>query len=286
MRRAKHPATFATEAELVAAFCAAVERINHVYRDKPDSHMRWTIYAETAGFDLLLVQDATGVQVGIEAKLTLNLKVLDQALPSRWGDWGEEPTRAPDYRAVLVPMGGVQHNLARIAELLGLTVLSVYNQRYDPSEEPGFEPWPGWVKPEPDWSFTPSLPDETEQGTGLWGDHWHSWLPEQRCELPGYIPDVLGGVASPVKLTPWKVKAIKLVVLLDRKGYVTRGDMRFLKIGPTMWTGFDGWLDPDRGRQAYVRSDRTPDFRRQHPRVYAEIEADFPNWGPPPLLIS
>lgn len=279
MARAKKAAKFSSEAELVAAFCQAQEKINHRYRDKPESHMRWTIYAETAGWDLLLVQDATGVQVGIEAKMAFNLKVLEQCMGSRWDGWGDRPARGPDYRAVLVPMGGSQRSLPRIAQLLGLTVLHVYNQRHDPSEDPGWRPWPGWTKPAPEWSFTPLLPDESEEAMGMQLGEWHPWLPEERCELPGYIPDVPAGVKSPVKLTPWKVKAIKLMIVLDRRGYVTRRDMRLLQIGPTMWCGWDGWLDPDRGQQAWVRSDRTPDFRAQHPRVFAEIEADFPKWG-------
>lgn len=279
MRKTQRP-TFASEAQLVAAFCSGIERINHAYRDKPESHMRWTIYAETAGFDLLLVQDATGVQLGIEAKLSLNLKVLEQCLPNRWDCFGERPERGPDYRAVLVPNGGTQHNLSRIAQVLGLTVLHIYNQRCDPSEEPGWRPWPGWVKPQPEWAFTPHLPDETEGGFGgMRLGEWHPWLPEERCELPGYVPDVPGGVKSPVKLTTWKVKAIKLMVVLDRRGWVTRADMRALQIGPTMWCGWDGWLDPDKVKGGYVRGDNTPDFRAQHPRVYAEIEADFAKWG-------
>lgn len=271
---------FKSEADLVAAFCEFITKRREI-ADRRAGHddMRWTIYAETAGFDLLLVQDSTGVQIGIEAKLTLNLKVLEQCLPTRYDGFGDRPTVGPDYRAVLVPRGGTQKHLTRIAELLGLTVLRVYNTHYDPSQEEGFEPWPGYVKPAPDWAIVPGLPDETDNGLGDYGDHWHSWLPEERCELPGYVPDVPGGVKSPVKLTPWKVKAIKLMVLLDRNGFVTRADMRCLKIGPTMWTGFDGWLDPDKDKGGYVRSERTPDFRAQHPRVYAEIEADYEKWA-------
>lgn len=270
---------FASEADLVAAACDAIERVNHVYRDKPGHHMRWTIYRETAGFDLLLVQDSTGVQVGVEAKLVLNLKVLDQALPRRYDAGWHRPAQGPDYRAVLVPQGGTQRDLGRIAECLGLTVLNVYNQRHDPSDDADFEPWPGWVKPVPEWSLTPSLPDETEAGMGLYGDHWHPWCPEERCALPDYVPDVAAGVASPIILSAWKVKAIKLLIVLERRGWVTRADMRFLQISPTIWTGFRGFLAPDDQRGRYVSCSRTPDYRKQHPRVWEEIAADIEIWG-------
>lgn len=274
----RKPPKFESEAALVAAYCTYVDRINYAYRHLPESHMRWTVYAETAGFDLLLVQDVTGVQVGIEAKLTLNLKVLEQALPSRY-DGFHRPSVGPDYRAVLVPSGGTQNNLPRIAELLGLTVLHLYNSRHDPADDDGFVPWDGYVQPPKEWMTTPGLPDETYQGSGLHGDHWMPWLPEERCELPAYIPDVPGGVASPVKLSLWKVKAIRLMVVLDLRGYVTRSDMRALDISPTRWCGYDGFLKPNPTGLGWVRCDRTPDFRAQHERVYAEVEADFKNWA-------
>ena len=100
--------SFASEAEMVAAFVGAVERINHRYRDKPDDPMRWTVYPETGGFDLLLVQDATGDQLAVEAKLTFNLKVLEQVLPGRFDATWRHPAKGPDFRAVLVPSGGLE----------------------------------------------------------------------------------------------------------------------------------------------------------------------------------
>ena len=58
----------------------------------------FTVYPETAGWDMLLVA-ADGHQLGIEAKLSLNLKVLAQAL--KGCTYSAE--RGPDYRAILVP---------------------------------------------------------------------------------------------------------------------------------------------------------------------------------------
>lgn len=274
MKRRKQQ--FESEAALVEAFCAGIERVNHTYRDKPDSPMRWTIYRETAGFDLLLVQDATGEQVAVEAKLTFNLKVLEQVLPGRFDLFGSRPGKGPDYRAVLVPSGGVQTDLPRIAEMLGVTVLNVYNQRWDPRDDPDYKPDPRFPIPEPEWTFRPLLPGSDSDG---YGDSWHPWWPEERCDLPEYVPDVAAGVASPVVLSAWKVKAIKLLVLLDRRGYVTRADMRHLKISPTIWTGRMGFLSPGDARGQYVSCGRTPDYRVKHPRVWQEIEADLPTWA-------
>lgn len=253
---------YATEADLVAAFCAAVERLNRV--SECSRAPVWRVYHETAGWDLLLV-DQDGVQIGVEAKLTLNAKVLDQALPHPYDDYG------PDYRAVLVPRVGLQRHLHRLARHVGLTVIdmSVYGTGWGVAHQ-----------------FHPYLPRENA-GESFWMEGWHSWLPAKRCPLPDYIPDVTGGKAAPVKLTDWKVRAIKLVILLDRRGYVTRHDMKLLGLSPTRWTdAYYGFLPPDPIKGGYVRNSRTPDFKAQHPVNYAQIEADFDQWAPPDMGVA
>lgn len=237
--------TFATEAELVATFCEGVSD----RRDNP-----WTAYHETAGWDVLLVHQ-DGYQLGIEAKLSLNAKVLEQALPGRWVE-----REGPDYRAVLVPAGKVQAHLATLARHVGIVVLTVNrNERY--------------VSPK--ISIMPGLPDERWEWSS---DQWPNWCPAARCKLPDYVPDVTGGHSAPVALTAWKVKAIKLLILLERRGFVTRSDMKALQISPTRWTDrYYGFLAPsDHG---YVRCNATPDLKAQHPTNWGQIEADFEKWG-------
>lgn len=265
-----------SEAALVEAFCAIIEKRNQrvlVDRDRPDAppHWReqrlWTIYREACGWDLLLVEENTSVQVGIEAKLCLNAKVLSQALPHhRWFE-----SAGPDYRAVLVPGGGRNLELRQLCDCIGLTVLSMYDMH----------PY----SPEPEWHLhTPSqLPDE-ERPESWTMEGWHWWAPAEREKLPDYVPDVRAGVKSPIQLTEWKVRAIKLWVLLDRFGKVTRGDMKALGLSPTRFTDrFHGFLTPDPSSGGYVRHDTSPDFKAQHPRNYAEIAADFDKWCPPML---
>lgn len=251
---------FATEADLVAAFVAEIEAANdHPRRRAP----KWTIYPETAGWDLLLVDEA-GVQIGIEAKLSLNAKVICQALPE--GTWAME--NGPDYRAVLVPNRDCQGHMHPIARALGLTIITV--SRSESSYDKGRI------------SVSPTgLPDE-HSGHDWDLRQWVSWLPAQRCSLPDYVPDVQGGKPCPVALTDWKIKAIKLMILLDRRGFVTRRDMKLIGISPTRWTdGYHGFLTPDPIKGGYVRNGRTPDLRAQHPVNYVQIEADFDTWAAP-----
>jgi hypothetical protein len=238
---------FQTEADLVAEFCRLIQ-----HRNAP----AWTIYHESCGWDLLVVHPS-GFQIGVEAKLSLNAKVLDQALPGRWAD-----DRGPDYRAVLVPGGGLQNHLAHLALHLGITVISVSGERGpDGSVRHGYA--------------NPTLPDEA-YAYGLRA--WPNWCPAQRCKLPDYVPDVMGGKAAPVQLSEWKIKAIKLLILLERRGAVTRRDMKALGISPTRWTDhWNGFLSA--GPDGYVRNARTPDLKAQHPTNWTQIEADFATWS-------
>lgn len=239
---------FATEAEMVACWLAE-------FRASRRRAVDWTVYPETAGWDLLLVHK-DGYQVGLEAKLSLNAKVIAQALAGSDSYWREE---GPDYRGVLVPRVGVQHNLTPICRALGLGVLIAR-------------------PPERGVVYSIGLPDQS----GWSSSEWPCWLPAKRCVLPDYIPDVEAGHKSPVQLTPWKVKAIKLMILLERRGFVTRSDMKALEISPTRWTDYwAGFLSLSRELGGYVPNGRTPDLRAQHPVNYAQIEADFSKWCPP-----
>lgn len=250
------PKLFATEAELVERFCW----LNHPDRwERNRSNApKWTPYHETAGWDLLMVHES-GVQLGIEAKLTLNAKVLEQALPTpHWHVQG------PDYRAVLVPSDGLQHHLTVIAWHLGIVVIRVSASRG----------WRGdtWES----WNAQPGLPS---LDSAYHSQDWPAWYPGKRCTLPDYIPDVSGGKASPVTLTQWKVGAIKLLILLEKRGWVSRTDIEALDLSASRWTAAkDGYLDRGAGG-VFIRGAYTPNFKAQHPRNWAEIEADFPNWG-------
>lgn len=251
-----------SEADLCARFIVAATKPGRAGRP------RWVAYAETAGFDILLVRDGDGVQIGIEAKLALNPRVVAQALPYREG-WSGGTQAGPDYRAVLVPASKVNADVKRICAALGLTVIEHRGER-------GGEFYgPNAYGPE----FTPDLPCENA-GRFLGGD-WHEWAPAERCAVPEYVPDVQAGCSAPIALTAWKVKAIRLSILLEDRP-VTRADFKALQLSPTNWLCPRGWLDPVPGARpgAWVRCDRTPNFEQQHPTNYGQIKADKDRWAP------
>lgn len=232
---------FATEAELCAAFIAWVARESTRGRTSTPA---WTAYAETAGWDILLVA-ADGTQIGIQAKQRFNMKVLQQAVPGAWEAWRDN---GPDYRAILVP--NREHDAADLCSALGLMMF-----------------WP-----------TSTWRGETEFAPGLDMVHhnggWHWWSPRTRCELPDFVPDVVAGASGPVQLTKWKVQALRLVARLEIRGHVTRADFRALGMDPRRWLGPQGWLLSDPARPGEFTRAPGLDFDRQHPAVYAQVLAE------------
>lgn len=237
-----------TEAELCAEFIAGLPK-------------GWTAYPETAGWDILLVRDADGFQIGVEAKLTLNAKVICQAAESHHAYLAASP--GPDCRAVLVPADKKRSDFATLLRLLGIVVLtyqivSSYNGRKS-------------------WFYYPSLPGPDRYQSD---DQWPEFMPAARHQLPDYIPDVQAGASSPLKLSSWKIKAIKIQILLERRGFVTRKDFKALDISMTRWTQAR-WIVPT-GIYGQWKMGGLADLRKQHPVNFAQIEADFDKWAPPP----
>jgi len=244
-------AIFASEAELCAAFISQIPAT-------------WVAYPETGGFDIMLARRSDGVQIGIEAKLKLNAKVIEQIAPaSHWYGRDEQP----DYRAILVPWG-CSGSLSGICKLLALTVIRMKSKAIYLEDR-------RWNRAAT--KFDPSLPDQGEWWH--WREEWHDWCPDRRVTLPDYVPDVIAGASAPLALTEWKVKAIKIAIVLERRGYVTRADFKALKIDSSRWIN-GGWLDRGAARGQYVAGRYTPDFRKQHPINYGQIEADFAKWDP------
>lgn len=235
---------FSTEAELCARFIAAIGEA-------------WTAYAETAGWDILLVRKADGFQIGIEAKLKLNAHVISQAL-EEYGAWHAAHS-GPDCRAVMVPDGQANY-FGRISAYIGLTIITVHAPFERGVRGPAFQPY---------------LPTDD----GSLREYWHEWCPIKRHTLPEYVPDVAAGVSAPTRLTQWKIAALKIAVTIEQRGFVTREDFKHHKIDHRRWLAAETqWLQNDGGK--YVAGERFPNFKAQHPKVYAEIAADAKDWLP------
>ena len=244
---------FAKEADLCAAFIETV----------PPS---WTVYPETAGFDMVLVH-TTGAQIGIEAKLRLNAKVILQSVDrhSRYHHPG------PDFRAVLVPEAS---ELAAVCTLLGVTVLVVAKVKSGVTQCDSNRGKAFFSRPQ--------LP-KVERIDHHWlGDRvsWYDQAPIDRLALPDYVPQVECGVPAPMTLSTWKVQAMRVCIWVERAGTIRREHFKALKIDPGRWmTGH--WLQKGPARGDWVAGPQFPaaSYRKHHGATYAQIEADFETWA-------
>lgn len=249
--------SFSTEADLCLAFAETV----------PSD---WTIYNETAGFDMVLVHES-GVQIAIEAKLKLNPKVLAQVIETRphWNFTG------PDFRAVLIGNDG-NHDLRTLAAALGVTVMTVARKNEHTSSY-------GSNSTKAAKFFSrPKFPKVEPFKQCSWGSfiNWFDQVPAQRVALPEYVPDVPAGVSGPAILGPWKIQAIKVCVWVKRTGSITRADFKALGIDPGRWmTGH--WLKKGKTRGNWVAGPAFPldQFKTVHPTVVGKVIADFDKWS-------
>jgi hypothetical protein len=256
---------FATEAALCAAFLQTV----------PSD---WTAYPET-GWDILLVHKE-GWQLGIEAKLTLNAKVLTQAYQSHHSKHND---RGPDFRAVLV--GSASAEMREVAGYLGLTVLLVHPREENSWRSDANYGDAGWgdTGAAPAFYSVPGLPRfEALAKYDYWrNDSWPDFAPARRETLPDYVPRVEAGRPAPLQLTAWKIAAFRVCILVERRGGIDMAGFRALKVSPSRWTQQEHWLQKSGTRGVWVPGKRFPltVWRAQHPEVCAAIEADFDKWA-------
>jgi len=158
-------------------------------------------YPETAGFDLLIV-GPDGLQIGVEAKLRANVDVLVQALNGdTWPGMVHRP--GPDYRAVLVPKCSDAFRV--VAMQLHVWVFALDGALDQVREIVNF-----------DMAFF-----------GDFNNYIHShyvWEYNKPCWVPPTNFDVPAGVPSPRSVTPWKLGAVRLCMMLRAQGFVTSRD--------------------------------------------------------------
>ena len=212
-----------TEADLCAAFTVRARACG------------WEVYAETGGWDLLLVwtgdapapvragawtqpidgpiagfQGASlaaddfglcpGDQWGIHAKLRGGTEVINQALQGlRFLDYaGSQPDAAPDFRGVLIPEKSGQ--VRAICDALRLDVQTPPESRpYDAERE------------------------DAEQ---IVIPPRFRWRTAKRHALPPIVPSFVGGHPCPKALTRWRLGALRVAVRLRAGEHLTTADFR------------------------------------------------------------
>lgn len=242
VKRKITPAFFKSEGDLCALFIREFNALEG-----------WTCYPEAAGFDVLVVND-DGRQIGVEAKLVLNAKVADQILPAHLDDFNGKP--GPDHRMVIVSkITDANAGIAKMLERSGVRVLR-------PTSTDGKD-FSFWLRSE---AFEKThVPMFSQQ-------YLFDWNPFERCQVPMVVSDLPAGVPAPVRLTPWKESALKIIALMRKQGFITNKQIAAHGIGIGHWTqphdGKSAWLAKGAVQGLWVETEHLPPFDKQHPDAY------------------
>lgn len=251
-----------TEAALCAFFIAE-------FNEQPG----WTCYPETGGFDVLVVHES-GRQIGVEAKLQLNAKVAEQILPEHY--WFSSGARGPDHRLVIVRnITEASAGIARMLECLGVHVWTPWvgeDMRRNP-ETREYERVPRVQFNIRHKLWEDGRCEEASSYHGHWRPALPDWNPIERIAVPTAVPDLPAGVPAPVRMTPWKQAAVRVLARLRVQGSITAKQIAAEGCSPSIWT--QKWLDRAEERGHWVESDRLPKLDEQHPEMYAAALADM-----------
>lgn len=236
----------------------------------------WTCHPEAAGFDVLVVHE-DGRQIGVEAKLALNAKVADQILPSLGDEFYGKP--GPDHRLVIVSkISDASEGIRKMLEHLGVRVLVASKYSRVKGCSHGFSIdselfWP--EKAVPRWGYSSRMFD---------------WWPTERCRVPSVVTTLPAGVPSPIRLTPWKESALRVIAQMRQQGFITAKQIASYGIGVTAWTqapgSKPGWLARGTSRGQWVETEHMPAFDKQHPDVYALAVAEVAAKALEPLELT
>lgn len=154
----------------------------------------FVVYPEVGDWDIVAVA-LDGSQLGVQAKMKPNIKVLYQAI--------RRPYNGPRYRSVLVPKAS--REFRHVARSLGLYVFTSRMNLTMPGYTNlitlgGLKVW---------------------EGRPLW--------------LPPVPSTEKAGTSSPRQLTRWRVQAIKLCLRLKEQGYITSKDFKEFGISKHTW---------------------------------------------------
>lgn len=246
-----------TEADLCDAFITEFKTVEE-----------WICHPETGGFDILLVHES-GRQIGVEAKLQLNAKVADQIIPDN--HWHRYAGEGPDHRLVIVR--SITEANAGIAKMLGMLGVEVWAPRLchavDRSDARSFKTvWRPTFEASSKMLHEARIQEDPSRPLGYhWETALYDWNPLTRCVVPVAASTVRAGVPAPIRVTPWKMAAVRVIAKLRVQGYITAKEITSQGCSPTSWTR--GWLDKGTQQGHWIETDRMPDIDKQHPELYA-----------------
>lgn len=248
----------------------------NIFMNEFNSLPGWICHPEAAGFDVLVVHE-DGRQIGVEAKMALNAKVADQILPSLGDEFYGRP--GPDHRLVIVSrITDASAGIRKMLEHLGVRVLAASRCSSVKGQEHAFGIQHNLFWPEknfPRWGYYNRMFD---------------WWPEERCQVPSVVTNLPAGVPSPVRLTPWKESALRVIAQMRHQGFITAKQIASYGIGVTAWTQSPGskpaWLARGTSRGQWLETEHMPAFDKQHPDAYAMAVTEIAEKANAPLELT
>lgn len=225
----------------------------------------WRVYPEypDSEFDMLLVAEKgcstqgveVGTQIGIQAKMKLNPKLMEQMVNSvKRPDW-----RGPDYVVALVPGAPrtpAEKGLESILLALGHGLFYVYSYFESHDQERNKR-------------------RRNLETMAFFGKKRH----DRRIELPEINVWVEPGIPSPVSFSGWRIKDVKRILELEKLGTFTRSEFDALK--PKMSLRFwrhEGWVEftgEKRGREFIYRLGDVPERPDRADQLGRDIRAEL-----------
>lgn len=225
----------------------------------------WRVYPEYphSKFDMLLVAEEgcstkgveVGTQIGVQAKMKLNPKLMQQMVRSH----GHPTWRGPDYVVALVPAAPrtpAEKGQADILFALGHGLFYVYSHFESHDRDR-------------------NLRRRNLETTAFFGVRSN----RKRVVLPEIYVWVEPGVPSPTSVTGWRQNAVKRVMALEGIGTFTRKEFKAMKpkLDMKLWLD-EGWVvftGEKRGREFIYRLADTEDRPDRADRVGRDVRKEL-----------
>lgn len=208
-------------------------------------NLNWKIYPEVSNYDLVIVSTTEkypfkiGDQIGIEAKLKPNVKVLSQIIEKM------SDHKGPNWIATLTPY--ITEEFASVSKFLRISNIFAFDKANDPV---------------------------SQQKNKLRSTFKHfSNINRKFYKVPLWVPDyeidIEAGAASPKSVSPWKVKAVEFVININKNknGLMTSQDFRDYGVGNYQtwldrgWIKYSGMKDGKHKLWIFTKHPERPDLR-------------------------
>ncbi len=181
----------------------------------------WTIFPEQNDWDFIMVRN--GIQVGVQAKLKANKKVLTQCLPRLLYNGN-----GPQYRAVLVgehkgrSLKSRRENDNLFYTLAKHLKIIVFDASRTELLTAGF-------------GYNLAKLSGNRYGYQLHLRHYH-WKPSELEWLPDFVPTLPSGVPSPKTVSKYKMAMLELREIEKERGWLCLKDCKqIVKKYNTRW---------------------------------------------------